>query len=579
MSKAIFPDELLQQDIAILGRKGSGKTYAAKGMVETLLAHKRRICIIDPMGVWYGLRSTIDGKRAGFPIIVFGGQHADVEINEHSGEALARALADKNLPAIVDLSEMLIGQRHRFMTDFAEALYRWNKLPLHLVIDEADEFAPQQPLPETRRMLHQIDRIVRRGRVRGFRVMLITQRPAVLHKNVLSQANTLIAMRLTAPQDRMAVNVWVEGQADKAQAKGVLDTLAGLQRGEGWVWAPELNLLQRTKFPPITTFDSSRTPEDDETVVVPTRLAEVDLTEITASFEAVKREARTVEELRAELAKLRKQAPKSSIAATTPGVPIDEVRQRIGEAVAKALEAAPDPMVFQATREALHEAKRWAEQIIAAVDKAHGAAAGRSSPAYREAMRPAAVREAVSKVALPAPAKPVKQGAAAPGPGMSGPEQRIIDAIAWLESIGVEAPEQPAVAFLAGYSYGGGAFNNPRGRLNQRGLVEYRPEACIALTDAGRAVANAPPKVVSNGDLHARVLLRLDGPCTRLLEPLLAAYPRAMSNAELAAAAGYTAGAGSFNNPRGRLRSLGLVEYPQPGHVVARALLFPKGAD
>ncbi len=37
---------------------------------------------------------------------------------------------------------------------------------------------------------------------------------------------------------------------------------------------------------------------------------------------------------------------------------------------------------------------------------------------------------------------------------------------------------------------------------------------------------------------------------------------------------GYTAGAGAFNNPKGRLRSLGLIDYPRPGAVVAKSLLF-----
>lgn len=36
-----------------------------------------------------------------------------------------------------------------------------------------------------------------------------------------------------------------------------------------------------------------------------------------------------------------------------------------------------------------------------------------------------------------------------------------------------------------------------------------------------------------------------------------------------------TAGAGAFNNPRGRLKTLGLIEYPQPGMVRAKDLLFP----
>jgi len=37
----------------------------------------------------------------------------------------------------------------------------------------------------------------------------------VLHKDVLSQADILIAMKLTASQDRDAIGAWIEGQADR----------------------------------------------------------------------------------------------------------------------------------------------------------------------------------------------------------------------------------------------------------------------------------------------------------------------------------------------------------------------------
>lgn len=203
---------ILAQHLAIVGKTGSGKTYAAKGFVEALLKNQRRVCILDPTGVWWGLRSSADGTRAGFPVAVFGGEHADVPLAPSSGGVLAKVIVEQNLPVVVDLSEMMIGDRHHFVTEFAEALYRLNRFPLHLVIDEADEFVPQNPMPETKRMLHHVDRIVRRGRVRGFRVMLITQRPAVVHKNVLTQANTLIAMRLPAPQDRKAIAAALEAR-------------------------------------------------------------------------------------------------------------------------------------------------------------------------------------------------------------------------------------------------------------------------------------------------------------------------------------------------------------------------------
>ena len=116
------------------------------------------------------------------------------------------------------------------------------------------------------------------------------------------------------------------------------------------------------------------------------------------------------------------------------------------------------------------------------------------------------------------------RASAAPAPvrdGLTGPEQRILDAIVWLESVGVGEPEQPAVAFLAGYSYGGGAYNNPRGRPNQRGLVEYRPAGGIRLTHAGRELANVLEAPATNEALHERVPSRLGGPEQRLLRPLL----------------------------------------------------------
>ncbi len=46
-----------------------------------------------------------------------------------------------------------------------------------------------------------------------------------------------------------------------------------------------------------------------------------------------------------------------------------------------------------------------------------------------------------------------------------------------------------------------------------------------------------------------------------------------MTNEQLGAEAGYTAGTGGFNNARGKLRSLGLIEYLPEG-VRARDILF-----
>ena len=198
-------------------------------------------------------------------MIVFGGKHADVSITSDMGVPLGRIVAREALVCVIDLSDLgSSAARRRFMAAFAEALYEANEEPLHLVLDEADLWAPQRPIKGWEGLLGHIEEIVRRGRVRGFIPWLITQRPAVVHKDVLSQADILIAMKLTASQDRDAIGAWIEGQADRQEGKRILGDLPRLQRGEGYLWAPGHGLLERVSFPPIGTFDSSRTPKRGE---------------------------------------------------------------------------------------------------------------------------------------------------------------------------------------------------------------------------------------------------------------------------------------------------------------------------
>jgi len=165
----------------------------------------------------------------------------------------------------------------------------------------------------------------------------------------------------------------------------------------------------------------------------------------------------------------------------------------------------------------------------------------------------------------------------ADGEPITGPEQRILNALAWMEAVGVDEPEQPAVAFLAEYTYGSGGYNNPRGRLRQRGLIEYVPGDKLRLSAQGKKVAQYPDIDPTNEALHAAVLGKLPGPEGRILTVLLKHYPKAIDSTKLAEASGYTPGSGGFNNPRGRLKTLGLVEYPSPGMVIAKPLLFPGG--
>ena len=130
-----LPDTALSTDIAILGKKGHRKSYAAQGLVERLLHLGERILILDPLGHWWGLKSSADGERPGYPIAVFGGHHADIEITEDSGRALAQILVGEPIPAIIDMGSMRKSEQQRLVADLLDELFTRNRDPLTIVLE------------------------------------------------------------------------------------------------------------------------------------------------------------------------------------------------------------------------------------------------------------------------------------------------------------------------------------------------------------------------------------------------------------------------------------------------------------
>lgn len=306
-----FPDAALDDRLGFVGTAGSGKSYTAMGRVERLLAKRARVCCIDPLGVFWGLRLKPDGKtESGFNIPIFGGPHGDLPLTEHSGALIGETVAGMAESCIIDLSEIgtKAGER-RFMLHFLTALYRKSKdEPLHLVIDEADMFAPQKLTDkdgEAAKLLGMMETVIRRGRIKGFIPWLITQRPAVIAKDVLSQVDGLIAFKLTSSQDRDALSAWVEGSADKEDWKTMRAALPAMERGQGVVWIPGRGVMDTVRFPEKLTFDSSRTPKRGEKKST-TTLKPLDLGSLKERLAKVdaERKADDPKALRAEIARL-----------------------------------------------------------------------------------------------------------------------------------------------------------------------------------------------------------------------------------------------------------------------------------
>ena len=514
--KPTIPDSALDDRLAFVGTSGSGKTYAAGTAVERLLSMKARVVVVDPLDVWYGLRLKQDGVRPAFPVVIFGGSHADLPLNEPAGGLIGETVASMAESCIISLGGFgTKSAERRFMLAFLERLFRRaTGEPFHIVFDEADLWAPQKSSePHLQSLMEQI---VRRGRVKGFIPWLITQRPAVLSKDVLSQADGLVAMKLTSSQDRDAIGGWIEGQADRSDEKRMLARLPQLARGRGMLWIPGRGILEEVQFPAKETFDSSRTPKRGE-MVRSTSLKPIDLGAVRARLAAIE----------SETAK-----PKAPAKAPLPNTPA------------------------QLEPRALREAEDAGRRIGFEDGKRVGYAEG-----YRDALRTAQLAVAAVKAPEPnlAAIKPRTMGRVGITPtaaasvvsnDLPAGERRCLIAIAQHRN-GIRR-EQMTV--LTGFKRS--TRDAYIQRLRQRGHVEVDRDRVVATTDGIAALGSNYDPLPTGSALRERVLHELPDGEHRVLEILLSAYPNSVERTEIDVATEFKRSTRDAYIQRLRLRQL-----------------------
>jgi hypothetical protein len=322
-----LPDDYVTKTLAILAKRRVGKTYTASVLAEEMVAAKIPWVALDPTGAWWGLRSSADGKKPGLPVVIIGGGHGDLPLERGAGKFIADLVVDHPGWYVIDLSlfESLAAER-QFVTDFADRIYRRKfekgmDFPLHLFVDEADKYIPQRPQPGDQKMLGAFEAIVRRGGIRGFGTTLISQRSAVVNKNVLEQIDTLIVLQMMGTNDRKAVDDILKSEGNEVERKTLMGTLPGLGVGEAWIYEPggDPPLFDRVQIRERRTFNSSATPKPGQKRVEPSKFAAVDLSAVKDQMaEAIERaeanDPRTLHKRVAELEKLLATARKNTVA-------------------------------------------------------------------------------------------------------------------------------------------------------------------------------------------------------------------------------------------------------------------------
>lgn len=212
----IDAQELVTGRTCVIGQSGSGKSYLIAVLCEQLLQNNIAFCIVDTEGEYFSLKEK-------FQMLWVGGEEADVNIEIDFYDLITQSIRN-NVPLILDVSDVL--DQRKVVSGFAGKLYEIEnevRQPYLLIVEEADKFVPQ-----SKDSLKELEEISKRGRKRGLGMLVATQRPSLVNKNVLSQCGNQFIGKLTTENDLKAVDLFF---ADRKE----LELLPKLNTGEFFV--------------------------------------------------------------------------------------------------------------------------------------------------------------------------------------------------------------------------------------------------------------------------------------------------------------------------------------------------------
>jgi hypothetical protein len=554
-----LPPEAMTLTSAILGIRGSGKTNTGVVFTEELLEQHQQVIVIDPLDVWWGLKSSSDGAAPGYAIVVLGGARGDLPLSASDGAAIADLLVENRIPAILSLRHLRKGEQKRFVADFAEQLYQrkgetGKNTPCLVVIDEASSFVPQGFQADSARMVGAIEDLVRRGRASGLGVMLIDQRAASVNKDVLTQLELLVAHRHTSPQDRAALKLWVQAHDTGEMEKTFMESLASLPRGQAWFWSPGwLGVFERVTVRKRRTFDSSATPELGAAVAAPEAFASVDLEVLRERLAATIEEAQN-----SDPATLRRRVQELEARLKARPVETREVVKEVpvlAEGEVERLETQAHDLI--AMSKDLHSLGAGILSRLEAIGE--GEASPGSVPVWLITSRPDEPPQ------LEAQAEPKSQkeeteswdldADALGNSTLSTAQRRVLTVLAHYP----QGRNKKQIALLAGYSAGGGSFNAVLARMRSFDWIGGA-SGHYFITEAGKAALGYVEPLPTGTALRERWHHQLNTCESAILLALTGVYPQALTRAQIAAEAGYEARGGSFNAAISKLKTLDLVE-------------------
>ncbi|MFC7185901.1 ATP-binding protein [Halorubrum yunnanense] len=236
----------------ITGKSGSGKSNTASVVIENLLSNGFPVVVVDTDGEYYGLKEEYEILHAGAD------DECDIVVSPEHAEKLANLALEQNVPIILDVSGYLEEETaNELLLEVVKQLFakeKRMKKPFLLVIEECHEYIPEGGgMDETGKMLIKVGK---RGRKHGLGIVGISQRPADVKKDFITQCDWLCWHRLTWDNDTKVV-----GRILGSKYASAVEDLAD---GEAFLMTDWDESIRRIQFHRKQTFDAGATPGLDD---------------------------------------------------------------------------------------------------------------------------------------------------------------------------------------------------------------------------------------------------------------------------------------------------------------------------
>jgi DNA helicase HerA-like ATPase len=224
---------LVETRLLIQAKSGGGKSWLLR-----LIAERAGIqtIVLDNEGEFASLREAVD--------VLLVGAGGELPANPRHAALLARRLLEYKVSTVVDLYELKLADRRRFVKLFLEALIHlprelWR--PTLVILDEAHLYCPERGSGEAE-STEAVVSLMSQGRKRGYAGIIATQRLSKLHKDAAAEANNVIIGRtwLDADQARAGEALGLS-KADRLK-------LRDLGQGEFYAFGPALNHAGVARF-------------------------------------------------------------------------------------------------------------------------------------------------------------------------------------------------------------------------------------------------------------------------------------------------------------------------------------------